>query len=170
MLGLFRDGVGGIESVGSGPLPPVCSVKARLLGLRLGGVGGFTKEGDDGADDDGGGFCTGRAAVFAVRPRLREEEVLTAKFFRLRGFFAGVVGRWSSKNCPSEEPALALSLTVFLGRKSGENDEGDAFAAGEAGEGPGEGSVSEDPSIVEMVVVGDESVDSEAEVDVLPRC
>lgn len=53
----------------------------------------MTNEGEEGAEDDGGGFCTGSAAVFADRPRLREEEVLTAKFFRLRGFFAGVVGR-----------------------------------------------------------------------------
>lgn len=65
---------------------------------------------------------------------------------------------------------MFLSLIWFLERKSEENAEADVFAAGEAGEGPGEGSVSEDPSMVEMVVVGDESVDSEAEVDVLPRC
>lgn len=98
VLGRFIDGVGGMESVGSAPLPPVCKVKARLLGLRLGGVGGLTNEGDEGAEDDGGGFCTGRAAVVAVRPpRLRVEAVLTAKPFKLRGFFAGVVGRCSSK-------------------------------------------------------------------------
>lgn len=96
--------------------------------------------------------------------------MLTAKPFRFRGFFAGVVGRWSSKNWPSDEPGLFLSPAAPLERKSAENEEVDAFAPGEAGDGPGDGSVSEDPSIVEIVVVGDESVDSEADVDVLPRC
>jgi hypothetical protein len=35
---------------------------------------------------------------------------------------------------------------------------------------PGDGSVMEEESRVEMVVVGEESEDSEADVDVLSRC
>lgn len=41
---------------------------------------------------------------------------------------------------------------------------------GDSGEELGEGSVSEDESTVDMVVVGDESVESEACVDVLSLC
>ena len=42
--------------------------------------------------------------------------------------------------------------------------------AGVSGEAPGEGSVIEEESSVETVVVGEESVDSEAEVEVLSCC
>lgn len=63
-----------------------------------------------------------------------------------------------------------LLSTALRDRKSGENDEGEPLAAGDAGDGPGEGSVREEPSMVEMVVVGDESVDPEADVEVLPLC
>lgn len=56
VLGRFRDGVGGIESVGSAPFPVVFRVRARLLGLRLGGVGGLTKEGEEGAEAEAGAF------------------------------------------------------------------------------------------------------------------
>lgn len=99
MLGLLTEGVGGISRVGRALfLPPVCSVRARVLGLRLGGVGGFTKEGDDGAEEDGGAFCTdGRFDAVAGRPKPSDPDVLTARFFRFRGFLAGVVGRCSSK-------------------------------------------------------------------------
>ena len=40
---------------------------------------------------------------------------------------------------------------------------------GDSGDVPGEGSVITDESVVEKVVVGDESVESEADVDTLPR-
>ena len=42
--------------------------------------------------------------------------------------------------------------------------------AGVSGEGPGDGSVIEDESSVETVVVGEESDDSEADVEMLSRC
>lgn len=41
---------------------------------------------------------------------------------------------------------------------------------GESGDDDGEGSESEDESVQDTVVVGDESADSEACVDVLSRC
>lgn len=44
------------------------------------------------------------------------------------------------------------------------------MVTGDSGEEDGEGSVNEDESAVEIVVVGDESVDSDACVDVESRC
>ena len=145
----------------------------RFVGLRLGGVGGFTNDGEVGAEEvEGPGFgaATGKAAVLAGRVKPKELEVLTAKPFKLRGFFAGVVGRCNSKNWGSCEPDLAFSLaTAALDRRSGTQDDCGVLEAGDAGDGPGDGSVMEEPSIVEMVVVGEESVESD-EVEVLPRC
>jgi hypothetical protein len=40
---------------------------------------------------------------------------------------------------------------------------------GDSGDGPGEGSVTEEESMVEMVVVGELSEDSDANVEVLSR-
>lgn len=51
-----------------------------------------------------------------------------------------------------------------------ENDERGIIVTGDSGDEDGEGSVNEDESAVEMVVVGDESVDSEVCVDVESRC
>jgi hypothetical protein len=42
--------------------------------------------------------------------------------------------------------------------------------AGVSGDGPGEGSVIEEESNVETVVVGDDSEDSDADVEMLSRC
>jgi hypothetical protein len=42
--------------------------------------------------------------------------------------------------------------------------------AGVSGDGAGDGSVMEEESSVDTVVVGDDSEDSEAEVDMLSRC
>lgn len=47
-------------------------------------------------------------------------------------------------------------------------DIGEALFAGDSV--PGDGSVTDEESRVEIVVVGDESEDSEAEVEVLSRC
>lgn len=48
--------------------------------------------------------------------------------------------------------------------------DGGGFANGDSGEDPGDISVTLESSTVEMVVVGEESVDSEADVDVLSWC
>ena len=51
-----------------------------------------------------------------------------------------------------------------------EKEESGTIVTGDSGEDEGEGSVNEDESAVEMVVVGEESVDSEHCVDVESRC
>jgi hypothetical protein len=51
-----------------------------------------------------------------------------------------------------------------------ENEERGIIVMGDSGEDDGDGSVKEDESVVEIVVVGDESVDSEACVDVESLC
>jgi hypothetical protein len=51
-----------------------------------------------------------------------------------------------------------------------ENDESGTSVIGDSGEELGDGSDNEDESTVDIVVVGDESVESDACVDVLSRC
>lgn len=51
-----------------------------------------------------------------------------------------------------------------------EKDDNGMIVTGDSGDELGEGSVKDDESAVEIVVVGDESVDSEVCVDVLSRC
>jgi hypothetical protein len=51
-----------------------------------------------------------------------------------------------------------------------EKDERGMMVTGDSGEDEGDGSVNEDESAVEMVVVGEDSVDSDACVDVESRC
>jgi hypothetical protein len=174
--GRLNDGVGGMESFvgafeGKMLFAGVWRVRARALGLRLGGVGGLTKDGDTGADVTVSLFPRardGNAVDEAGRPSDNALEVLTARFFKFLGFFAGVIGRCNSKKGVCD--ASAEVPPMLLDRKSGTNDEGDAFVAGDSGEGPGEGSVIDAESKVDIVVVGDESLDSEADVDVLSLC
>lgn len=65
-------------------------VSPRLLGFRLGGVGGFTKEGDMTLGSDSTLRASGRLGVDAFRPGAPGVlEVLTARFFKLRPFFGG---------------------------------------------------------------------------------
>jgi hypothetical protein len=143
-------------------------VKLRLLGRLLGGVGGLMNDGDVGADVFFSFFVSmGKVDVGFCRRLPSELAVLIPRFFRFRGFFAGVVGRASSKKVVGE---LSKELfSVRLDRKSGTKDEGAVLATGDSGEGPGEGSVTEFESMVDIVVVGLESEDSEANVDVESR-
>jgi hypothetical protein len=85
---------------------------------------------------------------------VREVVVLMPRFLRLRAFLAGVVGRCSSKKLGAE----SVGASVLRARKSAANEEL-SLAMGDSGEGPGEGSVTEDESIVEIVVVGELSDD-----------
>jgi hypothetical protein len=144
-------------------------VKLRLLGRLLGGVGGLMKDGDAGADVFFSLFASaGRNPLGAARKLLNEVEVFMPRFFKFRAFFAGVVGLCSSKKVlgeVSDEP-----VSVLRERKSATKEEGVVFETGDSGDGPGDGSVTEDESMVEMVVVGEESDDSDASVDVLSRC
>lgn len=62
-------------------------VKPKLLGLRLGGEGGLTNEGDMMLGPGSTLCASGRLVVEEARPGVRE--VFTARFFRLRPFLGG---------------------------------------------------------------------------------
>jgi hypothetical protein len=146
-------------------LPGVEIVKLKLDGRRFGGVGGLINSGDGGAELF---FSLGATAIGAgvcARKLLSEDAVLIPRFLRFRGFFAGVVGRCSSKKVPADGSPTGAASRLDL--KSATKDEGViVFARGDSGDTPGEGSVTEDESMVEMVVVGELS---EEPVDVLSR-
>lgn len=75
------------------------------------------------------------------------------RFLRFRAFFAGVVGRASSKKlCPDDTPSEVSGLRAL---KSGAKEWFVILGMGDSGEGPGDGSVTEDESMVEIVVVGE---------------
>lgn len=148
-------------------LPGVCSVKLRLLGRLFGGVGGLMNPGDPGADTFSEPPNAGTALRVLARRFPSELDVLIPRFFRFLGFFAGVVGLCNSKKVFGDESPEPLS--VLRDRKSATNEVLVGLGSGDSGDGPGEGSVTEAESMVEMVVVGELSVDSDASVDVLSR-
>lgn len=131
-------------------------------------MGGLINDGEVGADV----FFSlltiaGSDPVGPARRLLRDVDVLIPRFFKFLGFFAGVVGRCNSKNAfgeASDEP-----FSVLRALKSAAKEGGAALEIGDSGDGPGEGSVTEDESMVEMVVVGELSDDSDATVEVLSR-
>lgn len=146
-------------------LPGVEMVRLRFEGRLLGGVGGLMKDGDAGAE----GFfsflsTTSVEAFWAVRRFPSEEEVLMPRFFKFRGFLAGVVGLASSKKVFVLGSCDGLS--VLRDRKSATKEVEAVFATGDSGDCPGDGSVTVEESMVEMVVVGELS---EEAVDVLSR-
>jgi hypothetical protein len=144
-------------------------VSPKLLGRRFGGVGGLTNKGEVGVEVVVSCLATmGKDAVEAARPVFSKLEVLTARFFRFRGFFAGVVGRCSSKKEGWTGSKAAGSTR--RDRKSATKEDGSISACGDSGDVAGDGSVMEDESMVEMVVVGEESEDSDADVEALSRC
>lgn len=159
--GRLKDGVEGMTRRAGlfSVLPGVDMVRLRLDGRLLGGVGGLMNSGEGGAE-----------LVFSLlgtgpRRLVRDVVVLMPRFFRFRAFFAGVVGLCSSKKALGEEsPGLVSGRRA---RKSAMKDEVAAvLASGDSGEGPGDGSVTDDESIVEMVVVGELS---EEAVELLSR-
>jgi hypothetical protein len=129
-------------------------VKLRLDGRLFGGVGGLINSGEGGAElffslvtrPTGAGVC--------ARRLVSEVVVLMPKFFKFRAFFAGVVGLCSSKKLLGKaSPALVSGLRD---RKSATKDECAAvLARGDSGETPGDGSVTDEESMVEIVVVGE---------------
>jgi hypothetical protein len=84
--------------------------------------------------------------------------VFTARFFRFLGFLAGAPKEWSGKESDFEV-SIPKNLEASIAKDIDEGDWGD---------GPGEGSVIDDESS-ETVVVGEDSVESEADVEVLLR-
>jgi len=140
-------------------------VKLRFDGRRLGGVGGLINNGDGGAELFFSFFSTaGNVVVGFVRRLPSDDDVLIPRFFKFRGFFAGVDGLASSKKVLGEVSGEAMS--VLRDRKSATNEAVAGLAIGDSGDGPGDGSVTEDESMVDMVVVGELSDDV---VDVLSR-
>jgi hypothetical protein len=163
----LKDGVEGMRSRTGllSVLPGVDIVKLKFDGRLLGGVGGLMNSGDGGAELFFSPGATTMGAGACARRLPREDAVLMPRFLRFRGFFAGVVGRCSSKKLLGDESADGGS--VLLDLKSATNDNGAAvFARGDSGDTPGDGSVTDDESMVEMVVVGELS---EEAVDVLSR-
>ena len=138
----------------------VIIVKLMFPSLRLGGVGGLTNAGEAGAETLSWLSSFLRGAVAIARPRLYAAEVLTARFLRFRGLLAGVAGLCSSntgKVGMLDFGSMGVNLDSFMAKD---------IAVGDCGDGPGDGSVILDESN-ETVVVGDESADSEADVEVL---
>jgi len=122
----------------------------------FGGVGGLTKAGLAGADVLSSGF---NGVVEMARPRLYAAVVLTAKFLRLRPFLPGVAGLGTSTGTISESGFELLSAV------NREASMAKFMLVGDCGDGPGDGSVIDEESN-DTVVVGDESAESDAEVDV----
>jgi hypothetical protein len=154
--GRLKDGVDGMTSrVGLfSVLPGVEMVRLRFDGRLLGGVGGLMNNGEGGAELFLSLLTTATGAGLWPRRLVREVVVLMPRFFRFRAFFAGVVGLCNSKKVLGAESAGLVS--GLRERKSATNeDEAAVLAKGDSGEGPGDGSVTEDESMVEMVVVGE---------------
>ena len=159
-VGLFRDGVEGMTSLVGllSLIPGVAIVRLRFDGRLRGGVGGLMKRGDGGAElffsaSAGAGAAAGPWA----RRFVREVVVLMPRFFRLRAFLAGVVGRANSKKlCADKTPSEVSGLRAL---KSEAKEWFEILGKGDSGEGPGEGSVTDEESMVDMVVVGELSVE-----------
>lgn len=101
--------------------------------------------------------------------------VLKDKFFVLRSLLPGDSGREDSGGVGSNfgNGASGIRSSTECDRRSDIMDLKGASGAnevGDSGEELGEGSVTEAESSVEIVVVGDESVDSELADAILPRC
>jgi len=163
------EGVDGTARRAALLLAEVTMVRPSLLNFRRGGVGGFTNTGDTGAGSLSIVVTVCEAARGAVvATRLREYVavvVSTARFLRLRAFFAGVAGRCISKK------GSVLVLSGGLNRDASAMPDSEEMLeeAGVSGDVQGEDSVREEESIVDTVVVGEESEDSDADVDVLFR-
>lgn len=154
--GRLKDGVEGMRSLTGlfSLLPGVDMVRLRFDGRLFGGVGGFMKSGDGGAELFFSFGANGAGAGVCARKLPRDEVVLIPRFFKFRGFFAGVVGLCNSKKVLGDESPDTGS--VLRDRKSATNEDGVAvLARGDSGDTPGDGSVTDDESMVEMVVVGE---------------
>jgi hypothetical protein len=156
------DGVGGTGMLVTLLLAGVMMVRLILPNFRFGGVGGLTNAGEAGQDTGSCGFGDLRGAVAIARPRLYDAVVLTARFLRFRGLLAEDAGRCNS-NTGSVGSCWVVGFSIGVKRDSFMAND---MAVGDCGEGPGDGSVMLEES-KETVVVGDESVDSDADVEVL---
>lgn len=135
-------------------LPGVAIVRLRFDGRLLGGVGGLMNSGEGGAELVFSWGTTAMGAGAWPRRLPSDDAVLMPRFFRFRGFLAGVVGLCNSKKALGDaSPAMG---SVLRDRKSATKEQGViVLAKGDSGDTPGEGSVTDDESMVEMVVVGE---------------
>lgn len=121
-------------------------------------MGGLIKDGEEGSDDWNG-------SIFELRFRAR-----------LLGFFAflgdgDVIGRSSLSG--SREGLVSIIFKLWnesSPKVDAEKDDKGIRVTGDSGDELGDGSDNDDESIVDIVVVGDESVESDACVDELSRC
>lgn len=146
-----------LTSCGRGLIPPgVWIVRPRLLGFRRGGDGGLTKAGDNAGELGSSRVCSGKDVVEAALAVCLD--VFTARFFKLRPFFGSGCFCNSKKGAP---------LSAVRGRSIPAVN---VVGGGDSGEEPGEGSVALESSTVEIVVVGDDSLDPTVFVESLGLC
>lgn len=131
-------------------------LRLRLLGFRfIAGIFGLMKDGEDGSDACADDEAEAAKGGWMERP-----------FMFLRRGAGDVIGR-IKRGAGSETVRLAIE------GRAPKLVPGNALSGtrltGESGEDEGDWSEREDESVHETVVVGDESADSEACVDVLSR-
>ena len=141
----------------------------RLLGFRFGAITGITKEGEAGAEN----AWPGNVLVFSVDARRGSEDdeegrfapmVFTERFFVFRGFLFGESERLKPglfgdgldakfERCMLSSSATGVAILEEVRYETGRKE------LGESGDELGEDSVRVE-STVDMVVVGEDSVDS----------
>lgn len=133
--------------------------KLNKLGFLLPfNVGGFINDGDEGSDD-----WNESTLEFKFKARL-------FRFFVFLGP-GDVIGRSSlSVNRDGVVSIIFRFWKESSPKVDPENDDNGTRVTGDSGEELGEGSDNEEESTVDIVVVGDESVESEVCVEVLSRC
>lgn len=181
MLGLKIAGVEGtildplLPGTFGAPRPGVEIVRPSLLAFRFGGLGGTMKEGVVGAEsgcDDSTAEAVEMANFGSCGPCLTDADMFRERFFMFRTFLPGDSGRLRPGRFKSE--LGGGSITPCSGEWSLDlrdlKDESGVIETADSGDELGEGSVMDEESSVEIVVVGEESVDSELMVEVLSRC
>lgn len=181
VFGRMKAGVGGTtldafdsERLGA-PRPGVERVSPSLLGFRFGGLGGTMNEGDAGAKigcEDSIIEAVEMASLGSCAPGLLDVDMFKERFFMFRTFLPGDSGRVRPGKVRSE--LGGDSIPPFSGdwpvEREDRKDESVGIETADSGDELGEGSVTDEESSVEIVVVGEESVESELTVEVLSRC
>jgi hypothetical protein len=167
LRGRAAPGVGGIMVVESAPASAdVLRLSTDGLLRAFGGGAGLIKpstEGEAGVD--------GPSDTSPLKePRFNAKPFM---FFGLRGD-GEVMGRSRFSICGGRSSILVSDIVseskLCRLKFVAPNDDKGTMVMGDSGEDEGEGSVNEEESAVEIVVVGDESVDSEFCVEVESRC